>query len=124
MGRRDTVAVVDDDLSYREAMAALITSFGFAVRTYDSAAAFLSDPGASALQCLVLDVRMPGMTGLDLQRRLATQDRRIPIIFLTAELDDRTHARALNDGALAVLEKPCDQAVLLKHIKLALKIRD
>lgn len=116
------IAVVDDDPSWREALTGLIRSFGFPVSAFDSASAFLGDRHGSAAKCLVLDVNMPDMTGLELQRRLAVSGRRTPIIFVTSCVDDRVHARALNAGALAVLEKPCDQGVLLKHLKLALHI--
>ena len=120
--KKPPIAVVDDDPSVRDALTGLIRSFGFPVSGFDSAAAFLGDRGAASAQCLVLDVDMPGMTGLELQRRLAVTGRRTPIIFMTSSIDDKVHARALNAGALAVLEKPCDQGVLLKHLKLALRI--
>jgi FixJ family two-component response regulator len=124
MSRKDLIAVVDDDLSFRDALSGLIRSFGFQVLPFDSAAAFLLSPEATSIGCLVLDIHMPGMSGLDLQRRLASAHRRTPIIFMTSALNDKLHARALNDGALVVLEKPCDPHALLKHIKLALQVRD
>ena len=117
-----TVAVVDDDVSFRDAIAGLIRSYGFHVEAFDSATGFLKANGASRADCLVLDMSMPDMTGLALQKRLAKEERRLPIIYMSAHADPQMRAAALNDGALAVLEKPCDQDDLLKYINLSLGI--
>jgi FixJ family two-component response regulator len=118
------VAVIDDDPSFREALVGLIRSFGFDAEGFDSPQAFLADADAAKAQCLILDVNMPKMTGLQLQRCLTALGRHRPIIIMTARLDDRIRAEALNDGALVVLEKPCEEGALLKYLKLGLRIFD
>jgi FixJ family two-component response regulator len=124
MGRKHVVAVVDDDVSFREALTGLIRAFGFEVVAFGSARTYLEVVESLNAGCLVLDIYMPEMTGLHLQRRLSATGFRTPIIFVTSSLDEETHARALNDGALAVLEKPCSPQALLMHLKIALKILD
>jgi FixJ family two-component response regulator len=118
------VAVIDDDPSFREALVGLIRSFGFDADGFDSPQAFLEDPNAAKAECLILDVNMPKMSGLQLQRCLTALGRHRPIIVMTARLDDRIRAEALHDGALMVLEKPCEQGVFLKYLKLGLRIFD
>ena len=116
------VAVVDDDESIRESLRGLIRSIGLSVQTFASAEDFSSSDQLEETACLILDVRMPGMSGLDLQRELAASDRDIPIIFITAHgSDEGTRARALRDGAVAYLIKPFSEDALLEAVNAALQ---
>src|SRR5882762_8675806 len=112
-----SVYVVDDDASVREAVGSLIRSAGFRVRTFESAQEFLANPRAEDPNCLVLDVHLPGLNGLDLQRELAKSDVHIPIIFLTGHGDIPTSVRAIKAGALEFLTKPFADEDLLNAIR-------
>jgi FixJ family two-component response regulator len=115
------IAIVDDDDSLRNSLENLIRSFGFRAQGFPSAEAFLSWRQARDTACLILDVRMPGMNGLDLQRHLITRNWRVPIVFITSHADDHAEARALEDGAVAFLYKPCREEDLLNAIEAALR---
>jgi FixJ family two-component response regulator len=116
------VSIVDDDESVRESLRGLIRSIGLGVQTFASAEDFARSAQLEQTDCLILDVRMPGMSGLDLQRELVASERDIPIIFITAHgSDDSTRARALRDGAVAYLIKPFSEDALLKAVNAALK---
>src|SRR5467141_3988097 len=112
-----SVYVVDDDASVREAVGSLIRSAGFRVRTFESAQEFLASPRAEVPSCLVLDVHLPGLNGLELQRELARADIQIPIIFLTGYGDIPTSVRAIKAGALEFLTKPFADEDLLNAIR-------
>jgi len=114
------VLVVDDDESVREALASLIGSAGLLVECFASPAEFLRRRKSDAPSCLVLDVRMPGLSGLDLQHRLAHTEHRIPIIFITAHGDIPMAVRAMKDGAVEFLPKPFRDEDLLNAIREAL----
>ncbi len=114
------IAVVDDDESVREALRGLLRSAGFGAETYGSAEEFLRSGGLEETECLILDVRMPGMGGLELQRKLSAADCRVPIIFITAHDDEDARARALKAGAIDVLHKPFSEEALLSGIHTAL----
>ena len=115
------ISVVDDDDSVRESLRGLIRSVGFAVKVFASAEEFLNSDHLRNTDCLILDVRMPGMNGLELQRQLAATDRKIPVIFITAHGDDEVRSRALNGGAVDYLLKPFSEEALLNAIDAALK---
>ena len=100
------VFVVDDDVSVREALGSLIRSAGLRVETFASAQEFLARPRADVPSCLVLDVRLPGLSGLDLQKRMAEGNIEIPIIFITGHGDVPTSVRAMKAGAVEFLTKP------------------
>lgn len=100
------VYVVDDDASVREALSSLIRSAGWRVETFATAREFLAHPQSDAPSCLVLDVQLPGLSGLDLQQELVKADIHIPIIFLTGHGDIPTSVRAIKAGALEFLTKP------------------
>src|SRR6267142_4031412 len=107
MAKKDTVIhIVDDDLSVREALNSLMRSVGFRVQTYASARDFLKDKSPNAPGCLILDVRFPGLSGLDLQRELTQNDVHIPIIFITGHGDIPMSVRAMKGGAVDFLTKP------------------
>lgn len=115
------VFVVDDDPSVREALSSLIRSVGLRVETFASAQDFLHHQRPEAAACLVLDVRMPGMSGLDLQRELANAGERIPIIFITGHGDIPMTVFAMKAGAVEFLPKPFRDEDLLDAIRQALK---
>ncbi|PZU88248.1 MAG: two-component system response regulator [Shinella sp.] len=114
------IAVVDDDLAIREAMDDLIRSFGYECRVFSSAEEFLDFDPRSAIDCMVVDVKMPGLTGIELQAELNRRESRPPMIFVTSYEDDRTRNAALNGGALAVLRKPVDIGALIGCLETAL----
>ena len=115
------VAIVDDDASVRQSTRRLIRSFGYRAEAYGSGDEFLSSAGAAEAACLVLDVRMPGVDGLDVQRRLAERDARIPIVFLTGRASDAEERRAWDAGAVAFLRKPVGRATLLQALQKVLQ---
>lgn len=116
-----TVFVVDDDASMREALAALIKSAGLKVQAFASAQEFLARPPADVPGCLVLDVRLPGLSGLELQSRMAELDLEIPIVFITGHGDVPTSVRAMKAGALEFLTKPFRDDELLDAIGKAIE---
>ena len=121
MANLPLISVVDDDDSVRESLSGLIRSVGLGVMVFASAEEFLNSNHLSDTNCLILDVRMPGMNGLELQRRLAASHRSIPVIFITAHGDEEARVRALNGGAVEYLLKPFSEDALLKGIDKALK---
>src|SRR2546428_3487238 len=114
------VYVVDDDASVREALGSLIRSAGLEVETFASAQEFLACSRADVPSCLVLDVQLPGLSGLDLQQELAKADVKIPIIFITGHGDIPTSVRAIKAGALEFLTKPVNREDLLRAIQQAI----
>ncbi len=121
MPRVPLIAIVDDDDALRNSLDNLLRSVGFRTQDFSSAEAFLHANQAHETACLILDVRMPGINGLELQRQLEAVGWRIPIIFVTAHADDNARARALAAGAVAFLYKPCREEELLNAIDAALK---
>lgn len=116
------VSIVDDDESVREAIRGLLRSVGISAGVFASGEEFLNSDAAKDTACMILDVRMPGMSGLELQARLAATGYKIPLIFITAHASDReARERALQAGAVDVLYKPFKEEVLLKHVYAALK---
>jgi FixJ family two-component response regulator len=115
------ISVVDDDHSVRESLARLIRSVGFGVQVFGSAEEFLSAGHGRQADCLILDIRMPGMSGLELQRELSRSNRELPVIFITAHgSDDEVRRRALVAGAVDYLLKPLKEEEVLKAIEAAL----
>ena len=115
------VSIIDDDEAFREAIAALMKSLGFAVEAFSSAIDFLACPNARDTSCLIADVHMPQMTGVELHRRLMELGYAIPTILITAYPDDSVQAQALADGVICYLSKPCEEEALLGCICLALE---
>jgi FixJ family two-component response regulator len=115
------LCVVDDDESIRESLPGLIKEFGFAARTFSSAEEFLASGAVSESSCLILDVGMPGMSGPELHQELKRRGEETPVIFITAQKDDRVRARVFEQGAVAFLPKPFSEEALLAAIKAALK---
>jgi len=120
-GERALVAVVDDDESVRESLPDLLNELGFATRAFSSAEDFLASGSLDQTECLILDVAMPGMTGLDLQQQLNDRERRIPIIFITAQKDGAVRDRALEQGAVSFLFKPVSDTALLEALSKAVR---
>ena len=119
---KNLISVIDDDESVRRAASRLIDSFGFRAAAFEAAESFLSSGHLNDTSCLIVDVRMPGMNGLQLQSRLAAADcRTIPIIFITAYEDKESHRRAMQAGAVAFLAKPFTDEQLLQLIRSALR---
>lgn len=117
---RPLLSVVDDDESVRESLPDLLKEFGFTARTFSSAEEFLSSDQLDLTRCLILDVVMPGMTGLDLQQELIRRGKTIPIVFITAQRDKSIQTRAFKQGAVRVLLKPFTDTALLEAVKAAL----
>jgi FixJ family two-component response regulator len=115
-----SISVVDDDESLRESLEGLLKSMGYRVNVFSSAEGFLSSQALTKTNCLILDVRMPGMSGPELQQKLRTLGHRTPIVFITAHGDDEVIARVMADGAVDCLLKPFSEDSLMNAIGLAL----
>ncbi len=118
---RSAVSVVDDDESLRRSLRNLLRSVGIGVETFASAEEFLRSAQRGSTGCLVLDLRMSGMSGLDLLRHLAVADSHIPVVILTAHGDEETRRRSLQAGAVAFLDKPFRSDALLDTVRAALR---
>jgi len=119
--KKAIVFVVDDDVSVREGLGSLIRSAGLRVETFASAQKFLDSPRSDVASCLVLDVRLPGLSGLDLQKRMAQANIEIPIIFITGHGDVPTSVQAMKAGAVEFLTKPFRDRDLFDAIQQAIK---
>ena len=115
-----SVAIIDDDQSIREAIKTLLDSLGLNVEEFSSAEGFLNSGRSQPFDCLLLDVRMPGLGGLELQRRLAADNSRIPIVFITAHYSEEDRTKAMEAGAIDFLNKPFSEHELLTAIGSAL----
>jgi FixJ family two-component response regulator len=120
MARAPLISIVDDDDSLRRSLGNLLRSLGFRVQEFASAQAFIGAQNARETACLILDVRMPGMNGLDLQRHIAASGWRVPIVFITSHADDDARTRALAVGAVGFLSKPFREQEILDAINAAL----
>jgi FixJ family two-component response regulator len=121
-GEEKVVAVIDDDESYRAAIQRLLKSASIPVESFDSAEAFLGSGKQQKAGCLVADIRMPGMSGLELQQKLNSDHCSIPTIFITAHGDEKIRMQAMRGGAVKFLTKPFDCETLLEAVRVALKI--
>jgi FixJ family two-component response regulator len=119
MLERPLVCLVDDDESVRESLPDLLREFGFEARPFSYARAFLDSDCLALCDCLILDIAMPEMNGPDLQRELKRRGRDIPIVFITAHVDEKVRRRVLEQGAVACLYKPFSQADLLAALHAA-----
>ena len=121
MTERDPIVhVVDDDESVRKSLESLLKSLGHTVESFSSAEDFLNSEAVAKTNCLILDIRMPGMGGRELQRMLKNRGSRVPIIFITAHGDAEVIARVMEDGAVDCLLKPFGEGPLLQAISRAL----
>jgi FixJ family two-component response regulator len=115
------VAVIEDDESYRDAVQRLLKSAGLSVQSFASAEAFLDSGQQHETECLISDIRMPGMSGLELQSKLNSDHCSIPTIFITAHGDEKMRLQAMRGGAVKFLAKPFDGEILLESVRVALK---
>src|SRR5262245_20829893 len=113
------VATVDDDRRVRESVQSVLESAGYQAVGFESAETFLLSGAVSSVSCVIADVRLPGINGTELQRRIRRERRQLPIILITAHDDDDVRLEALRDGAVAFLVKPFDAGDLLEHIARA-----
>jgi FixJ family two-component response regulator len=120
-GKTKLVAIVDDDDSMRSALDGLLKAVGFPARAFASAEEFLKSGDQHQTSCLIADIRMPGMSGLELQAQLNAERCRVPIIFITAHGDEKMRMQALRAGAVEFLSKPFDEEVLLESVRAALE---
>jgi FixJ family two-component response regulator len=118
---KQLIAIVDDDESVRAALQGIMKVVGFHAQTFDSAEDFLRSGQQHQTACLITDIRMPGMSGLDLQAKLNADNCRIPTIFITAHGDSKLRVQALRAGAVEFLAKPFDDEVLLETVRAALE---
>jgi FixJ family two-component response regulator len=121
MGSRSLVSVVDDDESVRESLPDLLKELGFAAQAFSSAEEFLASDYVASTRCLILDIGMPGMSGLDLLRELTRRGEEIPIVFITARQDETVRRCALELGAVDCLFKPFNEIALLGALRAALR---
>jgi FixJ family two-component response regulator len=122
MAQGSLVSVVDDDESVRESLPDLLRQLGFTARAFRSPEEFLASDGVARTRCLILDIAMPGMTGLDLQRELTIRRHEIPIVFITAHADEDIRRRVLARGAVECLFKPFGETALLDALNVALRV--
>ena len=120
MAKKIVISIVDDDESVREAMTRLMRSLGYSAPAFASGESFLRSKRLRGTACLIADVQMPGMSGLELHNRLAASGKPIPTILITAYPDERVRAQALNAGVLCYLAKPFNESELLACIHSAL----
>ena len=120
MPKMPVIAIVDDDELFRRATTSFVRSLGYGTASYDSAEAFLKSDRVSDADCLITDVQMPGMTGIELQDRLIAQGHSVPVIFITAFPEMRARAQALAAGAVGFLAKPFDDHNLISCLNEAL----
>ena len=117
--KKPLISVVEDDRFFRESMGRLMRSLGYTVEAFPSAADFLASPRLGETACLIADVNMPVMTGVELYRHLTDSGRAIPTILVTAYPNDIDRARALNDGVVCYLGKPIDETLLKRCLRVA-----
>ena len=118
------ISIIDDDASVRAATNRLVRSLGYVAFTFASADEFLRSPQLRDSSCVIADVQMPGMSGVDMQSLLRAQGCRLPIIFITAFPDESVRARALDAGAVCFLTKPFDGPTLIRYLDAALEHGD
>ncbi len=116
-----TIAVVDDDQAIREALDDLIQSCGYQSKLFGSAEEFLAFDDRAAIDCMLVDVKMPGLSGIELQEILNGEPEKPPMIFMTSYRDERTRSAAMEGGALAFLGKPVEFDSLISYLEMALK---
>lgn len=124
MSKAPVISIVDDDESVREATKGLVRSLGYATATFSSAEEYLRSDRVRDTSCLITDVQMPGMTGVELQDRLIASGKRTPVIFVTAFPEDNIRARVLEAGAFGYLSKPFNDECLIECLDEALKGND
>lgn len=117
------IAIVDDDEAVREALFDLLQVEGLSARTFENGATLLDDPAADRFDCIITDVRMAEIDGLELQQRLRARGSNVPVIFITSSVEDSTRIRAMRDGAAAWFTKPVADEALLRALRVACDLR-
>jgi FixJ family two-component response regulator len=115
------ISIVDDDIWARDGIRELVESLGYGARTFETAEQFLESGAVRETACIIADIQMPGLSGLDLQRVLRAQGYRVPVIFITAFPDERRRNNAFEAGALGFLTKPFEERSLVDCLALAIK---
>jgi FixJ family two-component response regulator len=115
------ICLVDDDAAFRDSIKTLLNAYGISVVDYATGADFLADPHMSQCSCLILNSRLPMMSGMDVMANFRARAPEVPIVFVTSQSDERIKRRALQLGAMAVLEKPLSSLFLMKAIRTALR---
>ena len=123
MGQKALILIVDDDHAIQEALSEYLVAHGFATASFSSGASLLGFPRLSEARCLILDIEMPGMSGLEIYAKLLESGKRIPVIFITAYPRAAARAQTVSLGAEAFIEKPFDSRVLLKLIRKVIRNR-
>jgi FixJ family two-component response regulator len=118
-----SISIIDDDASFRVATDSLLRARGYTVHAFASAAEFLRSPQLDETSCVITDVKMPGMSGLQLQTLLRQQARTVPIIFITAFPEESARVRALREGAVCFLSKASDASTLIMYVEQSLATR-
>jgi FixJ family two-component response regulator len=116
----ELISIVDDDESVRQGLSRLLTSVGFSINTFSSAEEYLSSDQLDRADCLILDIRMSGMSGLELRRQLVANHSKVPVIFITAHEEESERLQAVEGAATSVLIKPFSEEALLNAISKAL----
>jgi two-component system response regulator FixJ len=124
MSAKDLVQIIDDDDALRDSLTFLLSSAGIEAKSYDSAAAFLNDPQRGTSGCIITDVRMPGMSGIDLLRKLKSDGVTVPVIVMTGHGDVPLAVEAMKLGAFDFIEKPFDDDALLMSVRGALGVQE
>jgi FixJ family two-component response regulator len=114
------ISIIDDDEATRSAVAGLMRAKGFSVCAYDSAEGFLRAGGQEASQCIITDIQMPGLSGIELKQRLDAENCKTPVIMITARVEQRLHSLALASGAFCLLRKPFKAMALIECVERAL----
>ena len=122
MSSEPLIAVIDDDEPFRAALVESLCSLGYRARGFASAEQFFAASGESSCDCVITDIHMPGMSGLDLQRLLVARERRVPVIMITARGDPGLEARAAASGAVCLLRKPFGADALIGYLEKALHV--
>jgi FixJ family two-component response regulator len=120
--REPLIAVIDDDDSFRMALAESLCSLGYGARGFASAEEFIAGDGEGSCDCVVTDIHMPGMSGLDLKRLLVSRGSKLPVIMITARAEPGLEAKATSSGAVCLLRKPFESSALIGCLERALKI--
>ena len=121
MSNEPLIAVIDDDESFQAALVELLCSLGYGVRGFASADEFVADGVAGPYGCIITDIHMPGMSGLDLKRHLASRECRVPVIMITARADCGLEGKVMSSGAVGLLSKPFEASALIGCLERALK---
>jgi FixJ family two-component response regulator len=122
VSREPLVAVIDDDDSFRAALADSLCSLGYGAREFASAEEFIAGDGEGSCDCVVTDIHMPGMSGLELKRLLVSRGSKMPVIMITARAEPGLEAKAASSGAVCLLRKPFESSALIGCLERALKV--